>query len=254
MYTRRKVICGGLLTIAFGSEGARGDGFYRGCTLTDTEIGSRVGASPRHLSFDIDRDHYENGSGDKVFDRALAHTLTKASDLLNVLPGFAFFDDNTSRNAFASSSTRLGHSDGSVVFGKILFQEIMQRPDHPELGIAAVCAHEFGHISQYKRGIDRRLVVGRDGPVKRLELHADFLAGYFAGRRKLENPDYPAAVFAATQFDFGDNNFGDPNHHGTSKERGDAVVEGFYVAFRDKLDFDVAVEKGVQYVLRIPMP
>src|SRR5258705_13144525 len=99
---------------------------------------SRVGESPTQLSFNIERDQYQNGSGDRVFDRALAHTLAKASDVLNVLPGFAFFDDNTSKNAFASSSTRLGRSDGSVVFGKILFREIMQRPEHPELGIAAV--------------------------------------------------------------------------------------------------------------------
>jgi predicted metalloprotease len=218
--------------------------------LSDPELESRVGENPK--KFDFDRDQVQNGSGNKLFDRALAHTLAKTSDQFNVLPGFAFFDDKTSRNAFASRSSRLGRADGSVVFGKNMFSELMQRPQHPELGIAAVCAHEFGHIAQYKHGIEERLV-GQDHRVKRLELHADFLAGYFAGRRKLETSDFPAAVFAETQFNLGDKNFGDPDHHGSNKERGDAVVAGFEAAYRDRLDFMPALEKGVQYVMEIPM-
>jgi hypothetical protein len=33
--------------------------------------------------------------------------------------------------------------------------------------------------------------------VRRVELHADFLAGYFAGIRKRSRESYPAEVFAA---------------------------------------------------------
>jgi predicted metalloprotease len=174
------------------------------------------------------------------------------TDLFDVLPGFAFFDDGTDRNAFASQSSRLGRNDGSVVFGLNLFKEIRHRAEHPELGIAAVCAHEFGHIAQYKRGAYSRLV-GPDKRVKRLELHADFIAGYFAGRRKLQQTDFPAAVFATTQFSFGDQQFRSPQHHGTNEERGDAVVAGFSAAFRDHKDFSSAFEVGVQYVSNIPL-
>jgi predicted metalloprotease len=146
----------------------------------------------------------------------------------------------------------MGRVDGDVLFGRRLFREIMQRPEHPEIGIAAVCAHEFGHIVQYKYGIRDRLV-GSDKRVKRLELHADFLAGYFAGLRKLERSNFPAAEFAATQFSFGDKAFGSIDHHGTPNERGAAVVAGYQAAFRDKQSFGTALETGVRYALQISL-
>ena len=136
-----------------------------------------------------------HGSGDATFDRALSVTLLKLSETFSVLPGFAF-SERIRLNAFASSNQALGREDGSVVFGNPLYREIMGRREHPEVGIVAVCAHEFGHIAQFKRGIHRILI--SEKRVKRLELHADFLAGYFAGRRKLEMPEFPAAIFATT--------------------------------------------------------
>ena len=141
---------------------------------------------------------------------ALAITLAKLSDLLGILPGFAFFNEGTGgQNAFASRSRRLGRDDGSVVFGQVMFGKLMQSQDSPELGVAAVCSHEFGHILQFKMDLQNRLV-GPDGRVKRLELHADYLAGYFAGLRKRERADFPAAIFAQTQYDFGDTAYAEP--------------------------------------------
>jgi hypothetical protein len=221
--------------------------------MSDAALAEITGGTQKQFSFDIEHDDVQNGSGNKIFDRALAHTLLKITEQFGVLPGFAFFNDTSSRNAFASPSRRLGRGDGSVVFGKILFDELMNRPQHPELGVASICAHEFGHIAQYKHGADKELVGGPDRKVKRLELHADFLAGYFAGNRKLEMPSFPAAVFAQTQFNFGDNSFGDPDHHGTREERGDAVVAGFEAAYQDRLQFMPAFERGLKYVQSISM-
>jgi hypothetical protein len=188
------------------------------------------------------------GSGNPTFDQALAVTLLNLSKTFSVLPGFVF-TDKVRLNAFASTNTALGRPDGSVVFGRSLFQEIMKREESPEVGIACICAHEFGHILQYKKDLKSKLVV--NGKVKRLELHADFLAGFFAGKRKLEAPGFPAAVFATTQYSFGDNDYGAPDHHGTQKERGDAVVAGFETAYRLKLGIDDALETGVRYVQSI---
>ena len=188
------------------------------------------------------------GSGDPTFDQALAVTLLNLSNTFSVLPGFVF-SDKVRLNAFASRNTALGRSDGSVVFGRTLFREIMSRRENPEVGVVAVCAHEFGHILQYKKDLRSKLII--NGKVKRLELHADFLAGYFAGKRKLDSPGFPAAVFATTQYSFGDNNYGSPDHHGTQKERGDAVVAGFETAYRLRLGVDDAVETGIRYVQSI---
>ena len=50
-------------------------------------------------------------SGDKNFDTALAHTLAKLSKWLEVLPGFAYYDDTQSgQNAYATSRVRLSRA------------------------------------------------------------------------------------------------------------------------------------------------
>jgi hypothetical protein len=189
------------------------------------------------------------GSGDPTFDRALAVTLQKISDTFSVLPGFGF-SERWGRNAFSFRSTPLSRDDGTVIFGNTLYREIMTRREHPEVGIVAICAHEFGHIAQYKHGIDNVLIVNQR--VKRLELHADFMAGYFAAVRKLEMPEFPAAIFAITAFGSGDNDFGAPQHHGTSTERGGAVVAGFQAGLAQE-NFTTALQTGVRYVQQIPI-
>lgn len=188
------------------------------------------------------------GSGDPDFDQALAATLVRLSDMFDVLPGFGFAEAS-GFNAFATTEKKIGaRQDGSVVFGLPLLRGILQRPENPHVGIASVCAHEFAHIAQYKRGLRSRLV-GDDGRVKHLELHADFLTGYFAGRRKLETPHFPAAIFASTLYSFGDNAYGAPQHHGTEEERGTAVVAGFKTAFDKRESFENAIEIGIGYVM-----
>jgi hypothetical protein len=245
---RRQLIAGGVATFCCGAHTASAGSTTLGCSISEGDLDRAMLSSRGSANFDIDTDRYTNGSGDRDFDRALAHTLAQLSDMFNVLPGFAFFDDSDSLNAAASTSQRLGRRDGSVVFGKKLLTFLMKYPSTPEAGVAAVCAHEFGHIAQYKLGLDRKLMMS-NGRVKRLELHADFMSGYFAGRRKLEISGFPAAVFAATQDRFGDTAFNDPDHHGTSQERGAAVVAGFDCAFRDRKDFATAIGIGVQYAL-----
>jgi predicted metalloprotease len=100
---------------------------------------------------------------------------------------------------------------------------------------------------QYKHNMMDDLIEGR-GSIKRVELHADFLAGYYAGRRKQERTDFPAAVFAKTQYTFGDNFTSDPSHHGTSEERGAAIVKGFETAVNLRQSVSEAIETGRRYV------
>jgi predicted metalloprotease len=87
--------------------------------------------------------------------------------------------------------------------------------------------------------------------VKRLELQADFFAGYFAGVRRRERPNFPAAVVALTQHHWGDTNFGSQQHHGTAEERGNAVVRGFETAYREKLGLSDAISTSLRYVARL---
>jgi hypothetical protein len=247
---RRSMVIG-LVTACCGCDATDSVSTTVGCMISDSDLDSDLQSSQGAVAFNIEKDPTSSGPDDPDFKRALSYALKNMSNLFGVEPGFAFFDDDTSNNAFASRSKRLGRQDGSVVFGQKMFDSLMTQPTNPDVGVAVVCAHEFGHIVQFKRGLYWQLVV--EGRVKRLELHADFLAGYFAGRRRLEHKDYPAVVFAETMDRLGDTQFNNPQHHGTSDERGQAVVAGYECAFKDQEDFSTAVRTGVTYVQQIPI-
>jgi hypothetical protein len=244
MITRRETVLGGALQLMFvaapGMPCAHA-AQMRGCVMpADRAAGALRGA--RRLAFK--KDDMANTSGDKDFDRALAHTLAFISDKFDVLPGFAFLQDGNSPNAYATTSQALGRSDGSVLFGLKLLSETLASKEHPDAQVAAICAHEFGHIVQFKTGVIDRLEKGF-ATGKRVELHADYLAGYYAGLRRRERRDFPAAVIALAQYNLGDDAINHPDHHGTQAERGAAVVEGYKASFERGEGFKDAFEKGI---------
>jgi hypothetical protein len=200
-------------------------------------------------AFDRPNEKLIASTGNGEFDYALAQTLSRLTDVFGVLPGFSFFDDYDGENAYATAVTKLNRADGTVLFGKRYFLHAMEVPESPEVGVIATCAHEFGHIVQHKNNLQKRLTEGQR-TVKRLELHADFFAGYFAGARKLEKPEFPAAVFAANRYAHGD--FAkNTSHHGTPDERAAAVVRGFETAYRERRSFADAIGIGLNYVERL---
>lgn len=248
MISRRDVALGGLLSIGWlampcgcSAHAAQG----AGCLLAEDEA-ERVFAMEAQPFGPGDAPRIV-GSGDRELDYALAQTLSRLTDTWNVLPGFAWFDDAAAPNAFATTRPLLSRSDGTVLFGRRLLARCLKAREHPDVAVSAVCAHEFGHIAQYKYGLTRRLSAG-EATVRRNELHADFLAGYFAGMRKLEKPDFPAAVYATTQHAFGDHRTDSARHHGRPEERAAAIVKGFEVAFRDRRSPAEALQIGMSYV------
>ena len=224
----------------------RHDPIY-GCTLPRREADSFFAVATESRWYLTGDEPMIPKSGDPAFDYALAQTLAKISNMFDVAPGFAYYAGN---NAYATRSTKMNGSDGTVVFGDGLLDQLLKRTDAPDAAIACVCAHEFGHILQYKLGLYDQL--NKDAPtIKRVELQADFFAGYFAGIRKRERPSFPAAVFAMTQFTLGDESLNDPKHHGTHEERGAAVVRGFDVAFRERRPLGEAIDISTTYVKQL---
>lgn len=218
---------------------------HGGCCLQDDEF-ETLSFDPNGLQrFESGAESFFTHSRNPSFDRALAGVLSSMSKVFNVLPAFVYYDDSRSGpNAYANDTERMKRTDGTVAFGlQFLQQKLQRRPDGSH--VAAVCAHEFGHIVQLQRGID--LSSGQP-TIKRQELHADFLAGYFAARHKEDRPSYPAAEFALAQQDGGDPATWDRSHHGTPQERGSAVVAGFNARKVDGLNLDDAVDGGVRYV------
>jgi hypothetical protein len=250
MQSRRDVITAGALSIFFCGVNAccgaeRGARHSMGCQLAQQDIDAIFPESSRaELSA-----RFRANSGDRDFDGALAQTLARLVDVFGVLPGFAYYDDDTGHNAFATDRTLLGRNDGSVLFGLGLFRELRGLQDAPEVAVAGVCSHEFGHILQFRHKLFR-VDDGQDS-VMRSELQADYFAGYFAGIRRRESPRYPAAVVALTLHNLGDNTFWSPNHHGTKSERGSAAALGFDASFYRKIGLSDAIEESTNYVLGI---
>jgi hypothetical protein len=187
-------------------------------------------------------------SGDATFDYSLAQTLAKISNQFEVLPGFAYYDDSEGENAFATPRVRLSNADGTVLMGLGLLRRMMHVLESPAVAVAGVCAHEFGHVLQFKHKLLSIVNAGQP-TVKRGELQADYFAGYFVGLQKRDRPEYPAAVVALTQFNFGDTLYSDAGHHGTPSERGSAVVRGFEAAFHERLTLGDSIHQSTNYVL-----
>ena len=171
----------------------------------------------------------------------MAQALGKLSRLFGVLPGFCYYDDGTQGNALATGEQLLDRSDGTVMFGLSFLRELLSRPQHGDASIVAVCAHEYGHIVSYKYGQYEQL---RTGGTFRVEQFADYFAGYYAGNRKLERPDFPAVVFATTQ-----RSFGGGGDHGTGEQRGEAVQAGFLAAYQQRLTPAQARDAGLAFCM-----
>lgn len=254
----RRQFAGGLCAcgVAIGPGGAaNAQSDHVGCHLTAEQFEKWVAPTASEFAFSDDRlsmgasENHSGSSGDRMFDQALAVTLAKLSKTFGVLPSFSFFSEPGGYpNAYASTQVRVSNrQDGAVAYGRNLLQEQMSN-EVPNLGdVVGVCAHEFAHILQFKRGAVDDLRRISNGSVFRVELHADFLAGYFGGLRKLEKPDFPAAELALGMFAVGDYSYDSPGHHGTPKQRGEAVRQGFKYAFERKASFNEAYQAGFQF-------
>src|SRR5438477_4667496 len=200
MISRRSALISGLALLACAATPCRC--FARtarasfGCTLTDDEAEALLPAWSGTPPAEDSGVRFVS-SGNRDLDYALAQTLSRLTDIFGVLPGFAYFDDFAGPNAFATQRQYLSRSDGTVLFGRRMLDKCLAVREAPDAVISGICAHEFGHIVQFKLGLIQRLTAGQT-TAKRKELNADFFAGYFAGVRKLQSPDFPAAAYATS--------------------------------------------------------
>ena len=243
-----------------------------GCMVTEKDFArdklAQLGSGEHPTStFVAGNQRYQVGasSGNRAFDRALAEALYHLSKTFDVLPTFGFIKGENVANAFATTALFKPENgddnlptreDGTVLFGNGIV-DLMQRKGVSNIvgSVLAVCAHEFGHIVQYRYNYnDKPLIsiLNDDQPtVKRAELHADFLAGYYIGVAKKRNPDTPAASVAHAARVLGDMDVNNRSHHGTPEERGAAVYAGFQHSFEHNKPFAEASVDGLRYVKAI---
>ena len=120
------------------------------------------------------------------------------------------------------------------------------------VSLMGIIAHEFGHIVQFfEQGVHDDLSKG-ESTVRLIELHADFLAGFYAGRRKASRRHLDADGLGDSFVAIGDYHAKHQKHHGTPQERLKALTEGFKLGKRNQeTTIEEAVEKGVRAVRRI---
>lgn len=186
-------------------------------------------------------------SGDTRLDRSLGIVLADLAAKFKVRPGFGYFDDRGSPNALALPDSRLSDSEGTVLFGREMLANYLKTPNG-DMFIMGICAHEFAHIVQFSSGFYDRLSKGQRTK-KLVELHADFLSGYYIGLRKISYAPAELVSLGRSWESIGDSSYTDPQHHGTSEERLQAVEQGYRFA-RERPEFGIkaACEVGARYL------
>jgi hypothetical protein len=201
----------------------------------------------------FDRGKHIRTTGDAALDRALDAAIKRLSDLFGQIPAFGFYreqdhPDIGAENAFATPErTEIAGTWGTIGFGTALFQKEMSTYDRGGGTIIAIIAHEFGHIWAMRAGIIDAINAGQ-ATVKRSELHADFLAGYFLGTRKRAAPNISLQAAGALFNRIGDYAVDNPNHHGTPEERVAAAEEGFKISYLQNREASYAFTAGLEYV------
>jgi len=81
-----------------------------------------------------------------------------------------------------------------------------------------------------------------------VELHADYLAGFFLSARKRENPNLPLQNVGRHYETLGDTNYMSRTHHGTAQERVAAIEGGYFFGQSGTRTIAQAAEAGAQFV------
>ncbi len=221
----------------------------RGCQVSDADFGrirERGMALGRNVG-DLTESDIRRTTGNAGMDRMLDQALKRVSDTFAVIPGFGFYDDHDGENAWATSRVLLQRTDGTVLFGDRMFSTLM-RFDPGGGAVMWTIAHEFAHIWLYKSGQKARLLAGQPS-VRRVELHADFLAGFYLGARKREQSGISLFNAGRDIWNSGDTLYNDPSHHGTPADRIAAAEAGFQVSYGENRGAKEAFEAATQYVL-----
>jgi hypothetical protein len=191
-------------------------------------------------------------SGSQEIDRATNEELQFLAKSFLVTPAFFYYDDSNGMNAF-STSERLNNSNsefGTVCFGLHLIQQQISL-SYGGTNVPIILAHEFAHTVAARYGLNL--------PTKQNELFADYLAGgyMFYRNKNFKVTDLMAAF--QSFYNMGDNDFTNPNHHGTAASRSTCLKQGYddcNRAFQQGKSFtlDEGVRLAVAFVTSHDLP
>lgn len=219
-----------------------------GCCVDAEQLDTLLAASEAGVGSALSMDRLIPFSGDAQFDKALGRQLVRLARTFAVRPGFAYADDYSGMNAAASAATRVPDTRGTVAFGSRLLRNLLSRGDGGDIAVLGICAHEFAHIHQFFSD-DHWSLSSAHPTAKLVELHADYLSGYFIGQIKHDRPYVNLQKFGDFLFHSGNYDFGNPDFHGTPQERVRAAEEGFRLASKQS-SFAIAARVARVFALQ----
>ena len=174
----------------------------KGCFIDSNNANLMLGANMvtgRSMELPPEVETMLRSTGDSGLDRSFDRALQRLAETFEVWPKVGFYDDDDAPNAMAMRYDVSGSIEFAVVFGRTYFKKLMSY-DPSGITLLQTAAHEFAHVWVYRDGLFDK-IRGGERTVRRVELHADFLAGYYLGVRKRDNPSasFWAAVMSRVQ-------------------------------------------------------
>lgn len=246
---RRHFITCAVCAMGAGPAAALPHPVARGCSLVGS-IKDNLGLSDDRFSAARNASEsgaFDSSTGDAAADKLLGRALVRMSQRFGVAPAFSFYREQGSPNAYATRETTTSGTWGSVVFGRRLFDQQFARYDDGGMSVVAIMAHEFAHIVQYRNKLEKELLRG-EPTVRRMELHADYLAGWYLGHMKQVNPQVSLWASGDTFKRIGDYGYNDPDHHGTPEQRLAATEAGFAIGRKGAVSNGDAIDSGLAYM------
>jgi hypothetical protein len=185
-------------------------------------------------------------TGDHVLDSQLPAELFRVSDIFEIMPGFGIIDGE---NAHAMPESPIDNTKGTVLFGRILLLDELRK--WGSIAIAGIMAHECGHILQYFSGL-YSILIDHQSTQRLAELHADYMAGYYLGVKRLSTP-MDITAFLDSLYSKGDTDFSNERHHGTASNRKDAMLAGYQLGLRGRSDLNDVAQHAVNAVRAITL-
>jgi hypothetical protein len=162
-------------------------------------------------------------SDDPVANHAMYLERKMLLQEFHLFPTFYFMTGRGSTNACAFPED--DPDRGVVTFGEELLRKEVSDAGGPEYAssVPAIMAHEFAHLLQIKNGSTL------SGP--KYELQADYIAGWYIGRRakwiSMSSSPKSLQTIMRSFYAKGDYELNDPSHHGTPDERVAAISAGY---------------------------
>ena len=161
-------------------------------------------------------------AGELKLDARFNQVKGQLQDFFGIKVDLYFYEEASGAQALTfCSSLHPEIYDGTIRFGLALLRNELRIKKNGEHAVLAVLAHEFAHIFQCRVGGSLRH--------HKRELQADFLAGYFLGRKNYSYKyDIDIIPFAVDLFS--NDNWYESFHYGTPKERTAAMIDGYHHA------------------------